>query len=330
VARDEVSRRAFLFVVLAAAAFPMRLGAARPQFARPVRLIVGFAPGGAADTLARALAEPLRAELGATVVVENRPGAGGRIAAEHITSVPGDGFTLLVSPSSVITLSPHLYRKRRFDLEENFTPIASLARLELAFYAGRALPDDVSTVDGSIEWLKGNLKNSACGIPGLGSTPHLVALLLGRQAVLNWQLVPYQGDAPTYHALLSGEIPVAVSSLAGGMEHLRSGKLRLMAVAGSRRSVFFPDVPTLSQAGYPEVMVEDQLGVFAPKHTPPAVVDALSQSLRIALHSNEGRDTLGRLSLENAFDGPDHFARVLRADSERWAKTVKRLGLSMD
>jgi len=324
-----VNRREFLFAS-AAAATPAGSVAAGAQFERPVRLIVGFSPGGAADTLARSLAELLRIELGTAVVVENKPGAGGRIAAEHIKSVPADGTTLLVTPSSVITLSPHLYRNRRFDLEENFTPIAPLARLELALYAGRALPEGVATLNSVVEWLLGHPENRVCGIPGLGSTPHLVALLLGRQALLDWRVVPYQGDAPTYLALLSGEIPVAVSSLAGGMEHLRSGKFRLMAVAGSRRSMFFPDVPTLSQAGYPGVIVEDQLGVFAPKHTPQAVVETLNQSLRVVLNSNGGREALRRLSLESAFDDAERFARVLKSDSARWAAIVKELNLSMD
>lgn len=308
----------------------MRLGAWAGQFARPIRLIVGFAPGGAADTLARALAEPLRINLGMGVFVENRPGAGGRIAAELIAGALADGSTLLVSPSSVITLSPHLYRSRRFDLEGNFTPVSSLARLELALYAGRALPGNVSTVNESIEWLKANPKSSACGIPGLGSTPHMAALLLGRQAKLDWEVVPYQGDAPTYQALLSGELPVAISSLAGGIDHLASGRLRLMAVAGRRRSSLFPGVPTLDEAGYPNVVVEDQLGVFAPKHTPPAVVDALSRALGFAVRSREGRDALRRLSMEGAFDGPDQFARHLQADSAAWATAVKRLDLAMD
>jgi tripartite-type tricarboxylate transporter receptor subunit TctC len=324
-----VNRREFLFAS-AAAATPAGLVAAGAQFERPVRLMVGFPPGGAADTLARSLAELLRIGLGTAVVVENKPGAGGRIAAEHIKGAPADGTTLLVTPSSVITLSPHLYRNRRFDLEENFTPIAPLARLELALYAGRAMPDGVATPSGVVEWLIGHPESRVCGIPGLGSTPHLVALLLGRQALLDWRVLPYQGDAPTYLALLSGEIPVAVSSLAGGMEHLRSRKFRLMAVAGSRRSVFFPDVPTLSQAGYPGVIVEDQLGVFAPKHTPQAVVETLNQSLRVALNSNDGREALRRLSLESAFDDAERFARVLKSDSARWAAVVKELNLSMD
>ena len=324
-----MNRREFLFAS-AAAATPAGLVAAGAQFERPVRLIVGFSPGGAADTLARSLAELLRIELGTAVVVENKPGAGGRIAAEHIKSVPADGTTLLVTPSSVITLSPHLYRNRRFDLEENFTPIAPLARLELALYAGRALPEGIATLNNVVEWLIGHPESRVCGIPGLGSTPHLVALLLGRQALLDWRVVPYQGDAPTYLALLSGEIPVAVSSLTGGMEHLRSGKLRLMAVAGGRRSMFFPDVPTLSQAGYPGVIVEDQLGVFASKHTPQVVVETLNRSLRIALNSNDGREALRRLSLESAFDDAERFARVLKSDSARWAAVVKELNLSMD
>ncbi|CAN5629108.1 Bug family tripartite tricarboxylate transporter substrate binding protein [soil metagenome] len=327
---NELNRRKFLAASSAAAAslaWAMPAGAATSG---PVRLIVGYPPGGAADTLARALVEPLRVALGVTTIVDNKPGAGGRIAADQFKTAPTDGSALLVSPASVITMAPHLYRSTRYDLERDFTAVAPLARLDLALYAGPGAPESVNSVEALVQWLQKNPKSNSCGIPGLGSTPHLAALLLGRQTRLDWELVPYQGDAPNFMALLGGEIAVAVSSLAGGMEHLKSGKLRLLAVTGSERSSFFPNVPTLSQAGFPGVVVEDRHSLFVPRQTPASTVAALSQAVNAALQSKEVTDTLQRLSLERITDTQPHFAALLKADSERWSATVKTLNLALE
>lgn len=326
----SIARRQFLVTASAATTALTLAPAVWGQTGLPVKLVVGFPAGGAADALARALAEPLRASLGATVVVDNRPGAGGRIAAEQVKSAPANGTSLLISPASVITMAPHLFKSTRYELVRDFTPVTSLARLDLALYAGPAVPDSVKTVDDMVKWLQDNPKNKSCGIPGLGSTPHLAALLIGRQTKLDWQLVPYQGDAPVFMALLGGEIPVAVSSLAGGMAHLRAGKLRLLATTGSQRTGFFPNVPTLSQSGLPEVVVEDLHGVFVPKQTPTAIVSALNQAIRSALQSKEVADMLQRLSLERADASAEDFNHTLVADSDRWGRTVRALNLSME
>jgi tripartite-type tricarboxylate transporter receptor subunit TctC len=328
---NEVNRRDFLFTAAAGiASLAISLPAPAARIAGPIRLVVGFAPGGAADALSRSLADSLRQTLSVTVIVDNKPGAGGRIAAEQFKSAPPDGSALLVSPASILTLSPHLYSNTRFSLERDFTPVAPLAHLDLALYAGRVVPDSVKSLDSMVKWLHENPMERRCGIPGFGATPHLAALLLDRQTRVDWDLVPYQGDAPTLAALLGGEIAVAICSLAGGVELLRSRKLRLLAVTGSERSALFPNVPTLSDAGYPEVVVEDRLGAFAPKLTPSVAVNSLSQALQGALQTKEVINMLQRLSMESASDDPGHFAKVLRADSERWAATVMALNLSME
>ncbi len=326
----SINRRQLLVTASAATTALAFAPSAFAQTGQPVKLVVGFPAGGAADALARALADPLRASLGATVVVDNRPGAGGRIAAEQVKAAPANGTTLLISPASVITMAPHLFKSTRYELVRDFAPVTPLARLDLALYAGPAAPASVRTVDDMVKWLQDNPKSKSCGIPGLGSTPHLAAMLIGRQTKLDWQLVPYQGDAPVFMALLGGEIAFAVSSLAGGMAHLRTGKLRLLATTGSQRTGFFPNVPTLSQSGLPDVVVEDMHSVFVPKQTPPATVAALNQAIRGALQSKEVADMLQRLSLERADASAEDFSHTLVADSERWARTVKALDVSME
>jgi len=324
----SIDRRRFMTGAAAFAGVAWVLPAPAQQVKGPVRLVVGYPPGGPADVLARALAEPMRNALGATVIVDNRPGAGGRIAADHVRSSLADGSTLLVSPASVLTMAPHLYKSTRYDLVRDFLPLLPLARLDLGLYAGPGAPANIKTVADMVKWLQDSPQSRSCGIPGAGSTPHLAAELIGRQTKLDWQIVPYQGDAPNFMALLGGEVPVAVSSLAGGMEHLRAGKLRLLALTTSERSSFVPEVPTLGQAGY-DIVVEDRHCVIAPKGLPAPLAARLRQVLAEALQSKDVGDVLQRMSLQRAAP-VEEFAGLLKAESDRWAAVAKTLNISFD
>lgn len=322
----NLTRRTFALGAAAAAA-----ALAVPAFAQQrgtTRLVVGFPPGGAADVLARALLEPMKASLGTQMIVDNRPGAGGRVAAELLRNSPADGSMLLVSPASIITLAPHLYKSVRYELTRDFQPIAPIARLDLGVYAGPGAPENIRTLPELVKWLAANPAKRSCGITGVGSTPHLAALLLGRAAKLDWQTVPYQGDAPAFVALLGGEIPVCVASLAGGIEHVRAGKLRLLALTSNERSAFMPDVPTLTQAGY-DVVVADRHSLFAPRQTPASVVTPVRAALEHALGSREVADVMQRMSLQRAGVVPD-FAAQLKAESEDWERAVKAFNITVE
>ena len=323
----QLTRRSFVRCAASVAA-----GLALPAFAQQrgaTRLIVGFPPGGAADVLARALLEPMKASLGVPMIVDNRPGAGGRIAADYMRNAPADGSTLLISPASIITLAPHLYKNVRYELARDFLPVAPIARLELGVYAGPGTPEQVRTLGDLVKWMQqGDAGKRSCGMTGIGSTPHLAALLLGRAAKVDWQLVPYQGDAPAFVALLGGEIPVAVASLAGGVEHVRAGKLRLLALTGRERSAFLPDVPTLTQAGY-NVVVADRHTLFAPRQTPATVVGPIRAALEQALDSREVGEVLQRMSLQRAAPSSD-FPAELNAESEAWARDVKAFNIVLE
>lgn len=293
-----------------------------------VKLVVGYPPGGPADVIARALAEPLKTSLATNVIVENRPGAGGRLAAEQLRSAAPDGTTLLVTPASVLTMAPHLYKSVRYDVSRDFLPLLPLARLDLGLYAGPGTPANVKTVADLVKWMQDNPKSRNCGMPGAGSTPHLAAELIGRQTKLDWLLVPYQGDAPHFVALLGGEVPVGIGSLAGGMEHLRAGKLRMLALTTSERSSFMPDIPTFTQSGY-DIVVEDRHSVIAPKGMSAAQADKLRQVLYEALMSKEVGDLLQRMALQRSAP-VDDFPAQMKAESERWAALAKSLNLSFE
>lgn len=322
----QVNRRTFALGGAALAATLALPAAAQSQ--RTTRLIVGFPPGGAADVLARALLEPMKTSLGVPMIVENRPGAGGRIAVDVVSHSTPDGSTLLISPSSILTLAPHLYKSVRYDLERDFMPIAPIARLDLGVYVGPATPANLNTLPDVIKWLKSEPSQRSCGITGLGSTPHLAALLLGRASGVDWQTVPYQGDAPAFIALLGGEIPICVASLAGGMEHVRAGKLRLLALTGSERSSFMPEVPTLKQTGY-DVVVVDRHSLFAPRQTPAAAIAATKSAIEQALDSPGVGAVLQRMSLQRASPVAD-FPAQLKAESEAWDKAVKAFNITLE
>jgi tripartite-type tricarboxylate transporter receptor subunit TctC len=176
--------------------------------------------------------------------------------------------------------------------------------------------------------MEGEPARRTAGITGVGSTPHLAALLLGRAAKLDWQTVPYQGDAPAFIALLSGEVPVAVASLAGGMEHVRAGKLRLLALTSDERSAFMPEVPTLVQSGY-DVVVADRHSLFAPRQTTASVVASLKAALDQALASPEVTQVLQRMSLQRAAAIAD-FPEQLKTESEAWGQAVKTFNITVE
>jgi tripartite-type tricarboxylate transporter receptor subunit TctC len=322
----KLTRRSFALGAASAAA-----ALALPSFAQQrvtTRLVVGFPPGGPADVLARALLEPMKASLGTQMIVDNRPGAGGRIAADLTRNSPADGSVLLVSPASIITLAPHLYKSVRYELTRDFQPIAPIARLDLGVYAGPGAPANIRTLPELVKWLEANPDKRSCGITGIGSTPHLAALLLGRAAKLDWQTVPYQGDSPAFVALLGGEVPVCVASLAGGMEYVRAGKLRLLALTSNERSTFMPDVPTLTQAGY-DVVVADRHSLFVPRQTPASVAAPIQAALEHALNSREVTDVMQRMSLQRASAVPD-FAALLKAESQGWERAVKAFNITLE
>ena len=321
-----LTRRTFTLGAASAAA-----AIAFPSFAQTpgtTRLVVGFPAGGAADVLARALLEPMRASLGTQMIVDNRVGAGGRIAAEFTRNAPADGSVLLVTPASIITLAPHLYKSVRYEVSRDFQAVAPIARLDLGVYAGPGAPDNIRTLPELVKWLEANPAKRSCGITGVGSTPHLAALLLGKAAKLDWQTVPYQGDAPAFVALLGGEIPVGVASLAGGMQHVRAGKLRLLALTSNERSTFMPEVPTLTNAGY-DVVVADRHSLFAPRQTPASVLTPIRSALEQALNSREVTEVMKNMSLQRAGAVPD-FGAQLKTESEGWERAVKTFNITVE
>lgn len=325
----SISRRDFVVLPICAAAIATA-PAVQAQSSSPVRIVVGFPPGGAADMIGRAISEPLRNSLGQTVIVDNKPGAGGRIACEVVKNAPPDGNMLLLTPASAMTLYPHIYKNMRYELTRDFTPVTSVAKLPIAMYVGPAVPAEVQTAEALVRWLKANPKSGSYAIPASGSTPHLAGMIFGRSAKLDWQAIPYQGGAPVVLAVMSGEVAVGFTSIADGIEHVRAGKLRMLATTGSTRNTFLATVSTLAEQGFTDAVVEDRHSVYVAKGTPAATVAKLNSAIRAALQQKEVVDTLNRLALEPTGESPDDFEKMMRNDYERWGVAAKTLNFTME
>ena len=314
----------FAFVALLLA---LTAGAAAAQYPdRPVRLIVGFPPGGAADILGRIAAQQLSSGLGQQVVVDNRGGAGGLIATEIAARANPDGYTLLFT-SIPHVINPHLYRKVAYDALRDFTPVIQFVSVPLMMAAGPALP--AKSVKDLLAIARAKPAQLAYGSAGSGSSSHLAMELFKSMAAVDLVHVPYKGTGPLITDMLGAQIAVTIASAVPLTPQVKSGKLRGLGVTGPRRSAAFPDLPAIAEtvSGYEVV---NWFGIVAPAGTPKPIVARLHGELERALRSAELVKMLAAQTAEVAGGTPEAFAQVIRTDFEKWAKVVKDSGARVD
>lgn len=316
------------FVGLAAAAAlspPAFAASAYPD--RPVRLVVGFPPGGAADILGRVAAQQLSDRLGQQVVVDNRGGAGGLIATEIAARSNADGYTLLFS-SIPHVINPHLYKKVSYDAIRDFTPVVQFVAVPLMMAAGPSLP--AKTVKDLITYAKANPGKVNYGSAGSGSSSHLAVELFKSMAGVRMEHIPYKGTGPLITDLLAGQIGVTIASAVPLAPQVRSGgKLRGLAVTGPKRSAAFPELPAIAET-VPGYEVVNWFGIFAPAGTPAAIVKRVNAELNAALNSPDLVKRLNAQGADAVGGGAEAFARVVRSDYAKWAKVVKESGAQVD
>ncbi|MBN9429808.1 MAG: hypothetical protein J0H09_25225 [Burkholderiales bacterium] len=287
-------------------------------------IIVGSPAGGATDKLARMYAEALRSNFATTVIVENRPGAGGIIAYEYVkNSGVDDGSLMFLSPAYPIVISPHVARNLPYDTLRDFVPVGVAGRSMLTFAVGPAVPASVTTLADYVQWVRQDPARTVYAAQN-GSSQHLAGSTLSRVLKLPLENVSYKGDAPAMQDVLGGHMPAVVLPIASSIIHHRAGRLRVLAVAGARRSRFLPDVPTLTELGYPEVLFQDWLGVFAPARTSPAVVERINQAMGQVIRSQQGETTLMNLGFEPEAASPKEFAEMVQADYARYRGVVEK------
>jgi tripartite-type tricarboxylate transporter receptor subunit TctC len=291
-----------------------------------VRILVGFPPGGAVDILARVFAETLSATIGRSVVVENRSGAGGQIAATVLKASLPDGNTLMVLPDYALTLYPYTVNAPPYDTLKDFVPVAHLG----SFYSGFAVHRDVPAKDikGWVEWAKFEAKNRSYGSPGAGSELHFFGLMVGKTMGVEMVHVPYRGTGPVIADLTAGQIPSAMLSLAAMLEPEKAGQIRILAQTGPSRSPVLPYVSTFKELGYPALELTGSYLMIAPSGVPDEVVARYQSSIVQAMRTPAIRQRMETLGLGIQEMSPAEIRTMLQAEHARWGPIVKASGFT--
>jgi len=318
--------------ILATAALALAMAAPHAQAqawpSKAVSLLVGFAPGGSADILARLLAQKLAGPLGQSVIVENRPGAGATIAAAAVASAPADGHTLLFVTSGHAG-SGALYSKLAYDPLKGFAPVAMVASTPVLVVVPAASPHkSLRELLAAARAAPGKLNYGAGG--GGATTTNLAAEFLKSDAKVEMQAIPYKGSGPALAALLAGELDLAFDVPTSALTHVKSGKLRGVAVTGKARSALLPEVPTVAEQGLPGFEITGWFGVMAPAGTPAAVIARLNAEIQKALEQPDVKDRLAGLALDAVPGAPALLGATLEADSRRYGDAIRRMGIKLD
>ena len=293
----------------------------------PVRMVVGFPPGGSADTTARLLADKMKDTLGVSVVVENKPGAGGRIAAQMVKDAAPDGNTVMVVPFAVMVVQPMVFKSIKYDTTKDFTPIGNATTFPLALAAGPGTP--AKDMKELIAWFQANPGKANFGSPAAGSMPHFMGEMLADAAKMKLTHVAYQGGAPLVTNLLGGQIAIGFDTPAEFAEYHKAGKLRILALSGAQRNANFPGVPTFKEQGI-DIDALAWFGVFGPPAMPKATVDRLNGALQAALKHPDVVARLASLGLTTAPGSADEMTQRLANDKAAWAGPIKNSGFQAD
>jgi tripartite-type tricarboxylate transporter receptor subunit TctC len=317
-------RLAWLLSLLVAAVAASPGATAQERTKPPLRILLPLPAGSTSDSVARLLAERLREDLGQPILVEDRPGASGRIAVEALMRAPPDGSTLLLAPIAVPVIVPLAFRKPGFDPARDLAPVAQVSTFEYALAVAANHP--ARNVAEFVAWAKINRARATFGTPGAGSVPHFLGTMLGRAAGVELIHVAYRGAPQVDADLMSGQIAAGLSALADFVALHRAGKLRILATSGAARSPLVPSVATFREQGYPSLEATGWHGVFAPAGTPLPVIERLSAAIVAALRTADLRDRLTSLGVEPTGTTPAELAAIMAADIARWRTIVRETG----
>ncbi|HEY0823383.1 MAG TPA: tripartite tricarboxylate transporter substrate binding protein [Ramlibacter sp.] len=327
----QASRRRFTLggLALAAAAVAAPLGAhAQAYPSKPITIVVPFAAGGTTDILARVIGQALNKELGQSVVVDNRAGAGGNIGAQFAAKAVPDGYTLFMGTVGTHAINQSLYKKLTFDPVKDFAPLTRVAMVPNLLVANPGKP--YKNVKELIAYAKANPGRVNFGSSGSGSSIHLSGELFNALAKVDMVHVPYKGSAPAVTDLVGGQIDVMFDNMPSAIQHVRSGRLRALAVTTAKRSPELPQVPTIAEAGVPGYEATSWFGMFAPAGTPAPVVSRLNAALVKVLADPEVKKKLAEQGAEPYAEKPEQFAEFIRKEAAKWSKVVKESGASAD
>ena len=312
---------------LLACAFALPATASDKWPERPVRLIVNFAPGGAADVLGRAITPTMSQELGQSVVVDNKPGANGNIGISETVRSAKDGYTLLLSSGGAVSINPLIYSRLGFNPDKDLIPVAAVARVHVFLETNPSVP--AKNVAEFIQYLKANPGRLSYGSPGPGSSPHLAGEMFKRAAKVDATHVPYKGAGPALTDVLSGQLQYWFDP-GPGLKQVEAGKLKLLAIGSPQRSPLLPNVPTLAESGLPGFDADSLFGVYAPAGTPKPVIEAVRNSIAKALEQKNVIDVINGLGATPAPMSQQDFIAHHPKERARFADLIKEIGLKVD
>lgn len=309
-------------------ATPLLPTAVRAQTPGLARILVGFTAGGPIDVLARRVADKLRGNYAASVVVENKPGAAGQIAIIAARDSAPDGSALLLTPSSMLSIYPYTYPKLQYKLED-VMPVSLACQMSHGFAVGPAVPETVRTLGQYLTWAKANVQLATYGTPGAGSMPHMIGVLLSKFANASLRHVPYRGSLPAVQDMLGAQIGAFCGPTGDLLPHIRTGKVRLLATSGKSRSTFSPEVPTIHELGYP-VAVREWYGFFLPAKSTPEVSRRAAAYLQPALSQPDLIEYGKQSALEVQSSTPSALSDLLAADADQWRRLIKQVGFTAE
>jgi tripartite-type tricarboxylate transporter receptor subunit TctC len=294
----------------------------------PIRILVGFPPGGESDLVARLVADRMRLSLGAPIIVENKPGASGMLAAEALKSAAPDGRTLMISPIAVTVFAPLTHARLRYDPIKDFAPVSLAANFQMALATGPGSP--AKTLHDYIAWVRANPARATYGVPLAGGPTHFFGVMLARATAVNLAVVPYKGSAQFVNDLVGGQVPAGITVVSQLLKHHQAGTVRMLATSGSERSPMAPDVPTFKELGFAGIEGTGWQAFHTSVGTPRATIDRLSAAIASAILAPEVREGLLALGLEPVGSTPDVLANRMLEDTAKWAPIVKASGFRAD
>jgi len=325
-ARWQPTRRIAALAVaagLVAAALPAAQAQAQPQLDSPLRIVVGYAPGGATDRVARIVGDKLAARLGVPVVVDNKPGAGGRLAAQQVKATPPNQNVLMLANPAVMIVAPLVFKDNNYDPERDFVPVSHVSDYDFALAVSPTLP--VRELSHLLAWMRANPTQANVGVPATGSLPHFFALMVGEKANVQTQVIGYRGSAPLINDLLGGQVPVAVDTADGMLPQHDAGKLRILALSGEQRSPFAPKIPTFKEAGL-DLAASGWNTFFAPASMPKDKVERLAVAIRAVMQDPETTQRFKDSQMTPVVSSQAQTVAMLKAYRAQWAPVVQKSG----
>ncbi|WP_421956167.1 tripartite tricarboxylate transporter substrate-binding protein [Polaromonas sp.] len=296
---------------------------------RNLRVLCGFPPGGATDAVSRRVSDKLQGSYADVSLVDNRPGAAGRIAIDELKRSKPDGSTMLLTPAAVITLFPHIYEGINYKTDD-FTPTSTACQVQFGFGVGPGVPSSVTDINSYLRWAKANSGAASYGSPATGSLPHILGVLLANQSRVALNHIPYKGSAPGMSDLLGGQVPAFSGLLGDWLPHIKTGKARLLATSGKERSALTPNVPTFAELGFKDLVMSEWYGFFLPKGATKETANAAADAIAKAVRQKDVIDAFAQLGLEASASTPTELGIRMKEEFRLWETTVQKLGIKIE